>query len=550
MSKNLFLTMKVEGVEKFKESSYLKNGIPFFEEKIKEKVEMLKSEAGLRTKLMEKASFKVTGITAKIIKEAVDSDDALAKEIVVETSDLGNTLYEVANFYDPGVIGIRVDGNQEIESLLAAATTYILQNIYIPVSTKQTEIVLESQVEERFCELKDELKEKLRDVLKNWTPYELTGGEEYAIGIDLGGFNIGVMVVEVSTGKPIYEDEVRTPESRKAEPVVEEIKNQIKLAKEFLKEKAEVDGKPNFAIGIGVPGPIYSEEGIIENLTNFDPKGSWRMFPVKKEIEDAIGAPTFGDNDANCAAIAVIQSLSRWGIKIADIIVLTLGMGIGQGIIKERRVFHGLKGAGEGGHFTAKKLSKELLLSLLGKNFKEKLASSPLKDALCNCGNYMCLEKLASANNIARLAFKLLRKEIALRGKIQGETMLSMALEKIDALCIGRAALYEDPIANEVLKEMGRQLAKAIKRMYDMSGISTFAFVGNMATITGDTPTGALVRKNTNKALKEIYGRDKEAPIKILWLPPDVEGRKAGSMGGAALAIQKIELRKETKGLS
>ena len=98
-------------------------------------------------------------------------------------------------------------------------------------------------------------------------------------------------------------------------------------------------------------------------------------------------------------------------------------MGIGQGIIKDKQVFHGLKGAGEGGHFTAKKFSKDIFLSLLGKNFKEKLASLPLKDALCGCGNYMCLEKLASANNIARLAFKLLRKEIALRGKIQGSSI-------------------------------------------------------------------------------------------------------------------------------
>ena len=80
----------------------------------------------------------------------------------------------------------------------------------------------------------------------------------------------------------------------------------------------QMNGKPNVAIGIGVPGPIYSEEGVIEDLTNFDPEGSWKMFPIKRVIENAIGAPTFGDNDANCAAIAVILSLLRWGIEIAE----------------------------------------------------------------------------------------------------------------------------------------------------------------------------------------------------------------------------------------
>jgi glucokinase len=130
-------------------------------------------------------------------------------------------------------------------------------------------------------------------------------------------------------------------------------------------------------VGIGVPGFILIEEGVIvgsNNLPEFD------HFPIRDDIEQKLGTRIFLENDANAAALG-----EKWmgaGRDVQDLILLTLGTGVGGGIISDGRVIHGHVGmAGELGHITVIPTGNP-----------------------CGCGNYGCLEKHASATAIAAMA--------------------------------------------------------------------------------------------------------------------------------------------------
>src|ERR1700692_1260799 len=193
---------------------------------------------------------------------------------------------------------------------------------------------------------------------------------EYSIGVDLGGTNLRAAAID-REGKMLAKIAGSTMLSAGREAVVADMVASIRKLREQL-------GAGSLAgVGVGVPGFIILEKGIITgspNLPGFD------NFPIRDDIERQLGATVVLENDANAAALG-----EKWmgaGRDYNDLVLLTLGTGIGGGIISGGKVLHGFVGmAGELGHITVVPNGNP-----------------------CGCGNRGCLEKHASAQAISVMA--------------------------------------------------------------------------------------------------------------------------------------------------
>jgi glucokinase len=196
---------------------------------------------------------------------------------------------------------------------------------------------------------------------------------EYSIGIDLGGTNLRAAAID-RAGKML--DKIAAPtdfvHGRDA------VLNDIVTAIGKLREKFGADGLKG--IGVGVPGFIRIKEGFITNSPNLP---YFENFPVRDELSHRLNAPVILENDANAAAFG-----EKWmgaGKNYDDLVLLTLGTGIGGGIISGGHILRGFVGmAGELGHITVVPNGNP-----------------------CACGNQGCLEKHASATAIVAIAHML-----------------------------------------------------------------------------------------------------------------------------------------------
>jgi len=191
----------------------------------------------------------------------------------------------------------------------------------------------------------------------------------YSIGVDLGGTNLRVAAID-SEGQVL--DRVSVPAVFDAGP--ERVVKEIVTAIHEVRSRVANDGL--CGVGIGVPGFIDIDTGIVIGSANLP---GFQGFPVRDEIQRQLGTKIMLENDANAAALG--EMWRGAGKNVKDLILLTLGTGIGGGIIIDGRVLHGFLGmAGEFGHMTV---------------FPD---GNP-----CGCGNCGCLEKHASATAIAAM---------------------------------------------------------------------------------------------------------------------------------------------------
>jgi len=192
----------------------------------------------------------------------------------------------------------------------------------------------------------------------------------YSIGVDLGGTNLRAAAIDEG-GKIIEKIAGSTDLTSGRDAVIDDIvANIVQLRDRY--GASELAG-----VGIGVPGFILIEKGIILGSHNMP---GFEDYPARDEIERRLGAPVVLENDANAAALG-----EKWmgaGRDVDDLVLLTLGTGIGGGIISGGRVLHGYLGmAGELGHITVDPAGN-----------------------LCGCGNRGCLEKHASATAVSAMA--------------------------------------------------------------------------------------------------------------------------------------------------
>jgi glucokinase len=193
---------------------------------------------------------------------------------------------------------------------------------------------------------------------------------EYTIGVDLGGTNLRAAAID-RAGNILHKVTSATPVGGGRDAVVENIVSEIRTTQDALSDKT-LKG-----VGIGIPGYILMEQGIVVGAPNLP---EFVDYPVRDEIEKRLGTRVVLENDANAAAIG-----EKWfgaGRDVDDLVMLTLGTGIGGGIILGGKALHGCLGmAAELGHITVVPNGNP-----------------------CGCGNNGCVEKYASATSVSAMA--------------------------------------------------------------------------------------------------------------------------------------------------
>lgn len=186
----------------------------------------------------------------------------------------------------------------------------------------------------------------------------------YRIGVDLGGTNIAVGVVSDDL-KIIGRGKVKTKAPRPAE----EIFDDIALAVEMAVKDAGISMDDVVSVGVGTPGSVNKDNGYIEFSNNLE----FNQVPAKEMLEARIGKPIYLENDANCAALG--EAIAGVGKGVGNFVAVTLGTGVGSGIIVNGKIVSGVNyTGGEMGH---------TVIMVNGKQ--------------CNCGRKGCWEQYASA---------------------------------------------------------------------------------------------------------------------------------------------------------
>ena len=311
---------------------------------------------------------------------------------------------------------------------------------------------------------------------------------KYCFGIDVGGTSIkcGFFTAE---GELLEKWEIPTRTENQGENILPDIAKSIeKKMEEKAISKEQVTG-----VGIGVPGPV-NKNGEIPTAVNLN----WGYKHISKEMEELTGLPSKAGNDANVAALG--EAWKGGAAGCANVILATLGTGVGGGIIVDGKIVAGAHGAGgEIGHA----------------NVKHDETDS------CNCGNKGCLEQMASATGIVRLAKKALAAS-------DQESALRAAGDKLSAKKVFDAYKAGDALAAEIVEEFGDYLGGAR---------ATFATVVDPDVILiggGVSRAGQPLVDVVEKYYKKYaFTPCKETPIRLAEL-----GNDAGIYGSAKLVVE------------
>lgn len=287
----------------------------------------------------------------------------------------------------------------------------------------------------------------------------------FILGVDLGGTNIvvGAMPADGSAMFAAHAEPTHAEDG--ADRVIARI---VRLVEDAIVTTMRETGiaRTDFAgIGIGAPGPLDRESGVVLITPNL----GWTNVPLRDRVTEAIGLPGALDNDANCA------TLGEWWIGAArgarHALGLTIGTGIGGGIVLDGALYHGASGiAGELGH-----------------------TSIDSNGRRCKCGNYGCLEAYASGPAIATRAREALDGQEAsvLREMVRDD------LIQITAQTVYEAAERGDVIARDVVRDTARFLGTGIANLVNIFNPEVVVIAGGV-TQAGDAlfePLRAEVRR-------------------------------------------------------
>jgi glucokinase len=315
----------------------------------------------------------------------------------------------------------------------------------------------------------------------------------YILGVDLGGTNIvvGTVAENASQVLGVRSDATRPEEG--ADAVVARI---AQLCRESMAE-AEASGAVAqgaiAGVGIGSPGPLDREKGLVLITPNL----GWRNFPLRQRVSDALGLPATLDNDANCAVFGEWWMGAGRGSRY--LVGLTIGTGIGGGIVIDGRIYHGASdAAGEIGHTTIDSTGRR-----------------------CKCGNYGCIEAYASGPAIAARAVEGI--EAGAESKLP--TYTGGDLTRITAQTVYEAAHDGDDYANEVVRETAKFLGAGVANLINIFNPDTVVILGGV-TLAGDRLFTPLRAEVSRRAFKPAVER-----CRIL--PGELPGT-AGVVGAAA----------------
>ena len=312
--------------------------------------------------------------------------------------------------------------------------------------------------------------------------------KKYCFGIDVGGTTVKCALFE-NNGDMIEKWEIKTHVENQGERILPDIADTV-LAK--MKEKG-LDQSQVWGIGIGLPGPV-EESGEIACAVNLH----WGRKNIEKELGDMTGLKVKAGNDANVAALGEMWKGGGQGAK--NLILVTLGTGVGGGIIINEKIVTGAHGAGgEIGHAPV----------------------NPEESIPCNCGNKGCLEQYASATGIALLARKAM-----------DNTNKSSSLRycpSVNAKDVFDAYKEGDELAAEVVEEFSEYMGRALAAFTCVTDPDVIVLGGGVSK-AGEPLIGCVEKYYKNYAFTAC----KETPIRLAIL-----GNDAGVYGAAKLVLSE-----------
>lgn len=318
--------------------------------------------------------------------------------------------------------------------------------------------------------------------------------EKKLIGIDLGGTTIKFAILTTEghiQTKWSLETDVTEKGSKIVPAIIESINHHINLY--------DMNKEDFLGIGMGSPGNVNHAEGTVIGAYNLN----WKTLQnVKQLVEQGTGIPFFIDNDANVAALG-----EQWigaGNNEPDVVFITLGTGVGGGIILNGELLHGATGAaGEIGHIVVEPGGFD-----------------------CTCGNNGCLETVASATGVVRLA-RTMTEEYA------GDSSLKDSIDNgysVDAKTVFDAARDGDDFAIRVVDKVCDYLALASGNIANMLNPSTIVIGGGVSR-AGEFLADKIRQRFVTYAFPPIY---KNTKIKIAEL-----GNDAGVIGASSLVLNQ-----------
>ncbi len=310
----------------------------------------------------------------------------------------------------------------------------------------------------------------------------------YVVGIDIGGTNTVFGVVD-ARGTIIDSGSIKTAKHDKVEDYVNELYGQLFA----LLEKNDVVDKIA-GIGVGAPNGNYFN-GTIE----FAPNLPWRgVLPLAQMLTDRFGIPVALTNDANAAAIGEMTYGAARGLK--DFIMITLGTGVGSGIVVNGQLVYGHDGfAGELGHVIVK----------------------PGNGRLCGCGRSGCLEAYTSATGVARTAreFLEMRKDNSLLRQIP--------IQDITSKDVYDAAIAGDQLAKDIFDYTGDILGEAFANFTAFSSPEAIILFGGLAK------AGDLIMKPIQESMERNMLNIYKNKVKLLF--SELKESDAAVLGASAL---------------
>ncbi|MBQ7941656.1 MAG: ROK family protein [Muribaculaceae bacterium] len=310
----------------------------------------------------------------------------------------------------------------------------------------------------------------------------------YVIGIDMGGTNTAFGIVD-ARGNVIASSSIKTRKHSKIEDYIDELHAEITRLIDANDANDKIQG-----IGIGAPNANYFT-GIIEDGVNLP----WATpIPLADLVTEKFGIPTIITNDANAAAIGEMTYGAARGLK--DFIMITLGTGVGSGIVINGQMVYGHDGfAGELGHVIMKRSNGRM----------------------CGCGRTGCLEAYCSATGVARTA----REFLEIRN--EPSTLRNLPVDEITSKDVYDAAISGDKIAKDIFEYTGEILGQALADFVSFSSPEAFVLFGGL------TKAGDLILKPVKEALdKNILGCYKG---KVKLLVSELKESDAAILGASAL---------------
>ena len=267
--------------------------------------------------------------------------------------------------------------------------------------------------------------------------------KKYKIGVDVGGTNVKVALVDKS-GSIVYSDTVPTRAEMGYEYTISNIIKAIQsLMKESKVDKSNIEG-----IGFGFPGQIDCDNGIVRLAPNIP---GWVNIPIADIVSKEFDIPVRVDNDVRCAALAELNYGAGKGSK--NMICITVGTGIGSGLIVNGKIVRGASNAaGELGHI------------------KLQMENGPI----CGCGDRGCLEAFASGPSIVAMAEEYIKGGKSTKYRV-------LANPDITPYIVAEAAKQGDVVAKQIYETIGNYIGIGLASVVNLLNPEKIVIGGGVA---------------------------------------------------------------------